>query len=203
MKLKKYLMKMRTLLCLGVINRLEGKFVSKNVIIVSRRNFSSTEISLLTKGLKFVPTANKFNQAKLKRELEEYGRKLTLMGYFKNDERPFFKERFKPKSTFYPRNKDAVIETYLRCLEEMLLDIEVLSKRFNNLTKDERISMYSLKDDKSIMIKGADKGAAVIVWDREDYLKDAGKQLKDKEVYLEVSNDWSALVSAIFKSLEK
>ena len=26
--------------------------------------------------------------------------------------------------------------------------------------------MYSLKDDKSIIIKGTDKGAAVIVWDR-------------------------------------
>ena len=63
--------------------------------------------------------------------------------------------------------------------------------------------MYSLKDDKSIIIKGADKGAAVIVWDREDYLKEASKQLEDKEVYLEVPNDSSALVSTIFKSLKK
>ena len=50
-------------------NRLEGKFVSKNVINLSRRNLSSAEISLLSKGLKFVPTANKIDQAKLKREL--------------------------------------------------------------------------------------------------------------------------------------
>ena len=184
-------------------NRLEGKFVSKNDINLSRRNLSSAEISLLSKGLKFVPTANKIDQAKLKRELEEYGRKLRLMWHFRNDERPFFRERFKPKSTFNPRNKDAVIETYLSCLEERLLDIEIPSKRFNNLTKDERNAMYSLKDDKSIIIKGADKGAAVIVWDREDYIKEATKQLEDKEVYMEVSNHWSALVSTIFKSLEK
>ena len=32
--------------------------------------------------------------------------------------------------------------------------------------------MYSLNDDKSIIIKGADKGAAVIVWDCEDYVKE-------------------------------
>ena len=63
--------------------------------------------------------------------------------------------------------------------------------------------MYNLKDDKSIIMKGADKGAAVIVCDREDYLKEAGKQPEDKEVYLEVPNDSSALVSTIFKSLEK
>ena len=61
--------------------------------------------------------------------------------------------------------------------------------------------MYSLKDDKSIIIKGAEKGAAVIVWDRENYLKEASKQLEDKEVYLEVLNDSSALES-IIKSLE-
>ena len=40
-------------------NRLEGKFVIKNVINLSRRNLSSEEISLLSKGLKFVPNASK------------------------------------------------------------------------------------------------------------------------------------------------
>ena len=79
-------------------NRLEGKFVSKNVKNLSRSNLSSAEISLLSKGLKFVPTANKIDQAKLKRELEEYGRKPTLIWHFRNDERPFWQERFKPKS---------------------------------------------------------------------------------------------------------
>ena len=126
-----------------------------------------------------------------------------MIWHFRNDERPSSEERLKPKSTFNPRNKDAVIETYLSCLEERLLDIEIPSKRFNNLTKDERNVMYSLKDDKSITIKGADKGAAVIVWDHEDYLKETSKQLEDKEVHLEVPNDSSAIVSTIFKSLEK
>ena len=63
--------------------------------------------------------------------------------------------------------------------------------------------MYSLKDAKSIIIKGTDKGAAVIVLDLEDYLKEACKQLKHKEVYLEVPNDSSAFVGTIFKSLKK
>ena len=63
--------------------------------------------------------------------------------------------------------------------------------------------MYSLKDDKSIIIKGDDKVAVVISWDGEDYLIEASKQLKNKEVYVEVLNDSSALVSIIFKSLKK
>ena len=51
----------------------------------------------------------------------------------------FSEERFRSESTFNPRNKDAVIETYLSCLEERLLHIEIPSKIFNNLTKDERM----------------------------------------------------------------
>ena len=68
---------------------LEGKFVSKNVINLSKRNLFRSEILLLSKGLKFVPSANKIDQAKLKKELEEYGRKLCLIWHFRNDERTF------------------------------------------------------------------------------------------------------------------
>ena len=59
--------------------RLDGKFVSKNVINLARRNLSAFEISLPSKGLRFVPRANKIDRAKLKTELEEYERKLRLM----------------------------------------------------------------------------------------------------------------------------
>ena len=87
------------------------------------------EIPLLSKDLKFAATAN---QSKLKREFEEYGRKLRLVWHFRNDERLFSQERFKPISTFNSRRKDTVTETYLCCLEERLLDIEIPSKSFNN-----------------------------------------------------------------------
>ena len=56
-------------------------------------------MSLLSKRLKFVPTTNKIDRAKLKMELEEYGRKLRLLWHFRNDEKPFTYERFRPKST--------------------------------------------------------------------------------------------------------
>ena len=51
--------------------RLEGKFVNKNVINLSRRNLCTSEIYLLYKGLKFGPTINKIDRAKLETELEE------------------------------------------------------------------------------------------------------------------------------------
>ena len=97
------------------------------------------------------------------RDLEEYGRKLCLIWHFRNDKRTFTAYKSRPKSSFNQRNKYAIIETYLSCLEERLLDIEIPSKRYNNLTKDERDALYSLKDDPTIIIKGADKGSIVVV----------------------------------------
>ena len=74
------------------------------------RNLRRAEISLLSKGLKFVPTSDHINKAKIKMELETYGRMLRLKWHFRNDEIEFDQNKFKPKSTFNPRNKDAAIE---------------------------------------------------------------------------------------------
>ena len=83
------------------------------------------------------------------------------------------------------------------------MDIEIPSKRYNNLTKDELDALYSLKDDPSIIIKGADKVSVVVVWGREDYLKEAYKQLSHREVYEEVPNDPNILINTIMKAFEK
>ena len=47
-------------------NRLKGNFVTKNVVSFSKRNFNDPEISLLSKGLNFVPTCNNIDKAKLR-----------------------------------------------------------------------------------------------------------------------------------------
>ena len=40
-----------------------------------------------------------------------------------------------------------------------------------------------MADDKQIVIKKADKGSCVVIWDRDDYLAEAERQLKDENVY--------------------
>ena len=55
-----------------------------NVANLSRRNLTGSEISLLSKGLNFVPTSNTIDKAKLKMELEALGRILRLKWHFRN-----------------------------------------------------------------------------------------------------------------------
>ena len=86
-----------------------------------------------------------------------------------------------PQPTFNPKNKDVIIETYLSSLEERLLDTDIPKDKFNNLSKEERRDLYSLKNDNTKVIKGADKGSGVVVCESEAYLKEAHKQLSGKE----------------------
>ena len=83
------------------------------------------------------------------------------------------------------------------------MSTEIPKDKYNNLTREERGALFDLKNDKTIVIKGADKGSAVVVWDRDDYIQEAEKQLGDKEIYEEVSNDPQPLIDTIHKAVEK
>ena len=75
------------------------------------------KISLLSEGLKFVPTPKHINKTKIKAEIEVYGSKLRLMWHFCNDHREFDVNPFKKKSKFNSKG-DAAIEMYLSYSEE-------------------------------------------------------------------------------------
>ena len=83
------------------------------------------------------------------------------------------------------------------------------SKRLYNLTKegrnlyDLRDDLYSLRDDRSIVIESADRSAVLVVWDRQDYLKEAYRNLDCKEVYEQVPDYASVLANTLVKALEK
>ena len=59
-------------------NRLKGRFFTKNIVNLSKWNLNDVEISLLLKRLNFVSTCNNRYKAKVKIELEAFGRMLCL-----------------------------------------------------------------------------------------------------------------------------
>ena len=124
-------------------NRLQGNFVGKNVVNLSRQNLTVSEVSLLSEGLNFVLTSNTIDKAKLKMKLEALGRILRLRWHFRNEENEFDLDQFKPRSTFNLRSKDAAIEVYMSSLEEKLMKIEI--RRTN-------ITILLLKKDKFYII---------------------------------------------------
>ena len=61
---------------------------------------------------------------------------------------------------------DPVLENYLSLLEKEVMSVSPEGKNFSNLSPSEQLSLKQLKSDRNIVIKEADKGSAVVVWDR-------------------------------------
>ena len=60
--------------------------------------------------------------------------------------------------------------------------------KYSSLSREEWNALRSLADDRSIIIKKADKGSCIVIWGRNVYLMEAEKRLSDKKSYQEVSN---------------
>ena len=70
----------------------------------------------------------------------------------------------------------------------------------SNMTKEEWDALKGLADDRSIVIKKADKGSCVVVWCRDGCIKEAENQLKDSTVYKDVSFKETMLSDLVDKS---
>ena len=147
--------------------------------------------------MKFIITPKEIDFSQIKIDLENFGRRLRLKWHFRESENFSDYPAFKPHSKFNPRNKDAAIELYLSKLEEELMNICVQGNNYSNVTREELAAINNLKADRTIVIKEADKGSGVVVWDREDYIQEAEGQLGDSEVYCKLDSDPSGQLHQI------
>ena len=110
---------------------------------------------------------------------------MRIKWHFRNEISEDFSEvpAFYSKSSWNPPQGHPNLEVYLSQVENELFSIANEPIRYSNLSKEEWIAMRSLADDKSIVIKKADKGSCIVVWDRNNYLREAEKQLEDPNMY--------------------
>ena len=164
------------------------QFCSDTVFNLSNRVLSDSEIKLLEKGLDFAPIQRKINEPELRKDFNEFCRRMRIKWNFRNEPSQNFSETpaFRVKSSWKPPKGHPNLEVFLSKIEEELFKIIETPLNYSNLTKEEWQAVRSLADDRSIVIKKADKGSSIVIWDRVDYLKEANKQLSDKNVYKEV-----------------
>ena len=101
------------------------------------------------------------------------------------------------------------MELFLTQIERELFEIPEKCLGYPNFSKEEWECMRSLANDRSIVMIKADKGSCVVLWDREDYIAETGKQLSDKSVYRDVNfksktlQDIAETSNDIFKNLKR
>ena len=149
----------------------------------------------------FIPTPNTINEEDLRRDFDDFSRKMRCKWYFRDEMSPDFRDIpfFRPKSFWKPPPGHPCVELFLSKLKNELFSFLPGKPQTYNLTKEEWLAMRSLAEDRSVIIKPADKGSCLVVWDREDYLAEGYKQLSDTFTYGEVNKYNEKLLSQLIE----
>ncbi|OCT67848.1 hypothetical protein XELAEV_18039149mg [Xenopus laevis] len=98
-------------------------------------------------------------------------------------------------STYMPAKSNAVVETYIKGVK---YEMSLLENRYKkgeiklpkeNITLEERRALLSLQNNKSLVIKPADKGGAVVVMDKEFYINTIITMLDDTTTYQKLTTN--------------
>ena len=89
---------------------------------------------------------------------------------------------------------------FLSQIDSDLFKATERSLGYSNLSREEWDAIRSLADDRNIVIKRADKGSCVVIWDRNDYVKEAEIQLSNQNVYKSVEFKDKILTELVEKS---
>ena len=153
--------------------RMAGSFVSEYVFNLSKKVLSQREINVLQKGLGFSPNQSFINEADLRRDFNEFGRKMRCKWCFRSKtqsskEIPTFHSKYtwnSPPPPLLPKVIQHTFELFLNKTEPNLLSVLPGKAEQFNLTREEYLTMRNLLDDRNVIIKPADKESAVVIWD--------------------------------------
>ena len=121
------------------VNRLKGYFCSKSVFNLSKKVLTETEVSALEKGLDFAPIQKSLNEPELKKDFEEFSRRIQCKWHFRNELSGNFSETpaFRPKSVWKPPKGHASLEVFLSRLEKELFSDDINESTQSNISAEE------------------------------------------------------------------
>ena len=160
----------------------------KVVCIPDSVQLSPSERSVLSKGLKFVPLTPSFSKHKALLELARFFRGLRWQAVIETWPRfqpadDIFTELFQRESHRMPPENCTDVEFFIAKTRREILKLPSKPLSQSNLSQSEWDALKSLKSRQDIVIKPADKGGAVVVWDRAAYIGEASRQLNDSSFY--------------------
>ena len=181
----------------------------KRVITIPENlQLDTHERSVLEKDLNYIPTRKHCDEYTDRADCEKFYRRLRLKAHFSSNQESSEKdtsqtpdlsddttfEPLKPKTSNWtpPPGRFGSLDYYIsKCRSEVN---KLNFKRHlvtDNLTPGERAAIISLRQRTDIVIKPADKGGAVVVWDRNLYKQEAERQLSDSTFYERLDRDFT------------
>ena len=138
--------------------------------LINLGNFELTtsQISVLNKGLGFVHTPEQIQSDTILHSLSDFERRMLIQYYFATHPSKQKLEPFRAKSRWIPPVSECEnIEKYLQKVENDLIKLRDNTKgNPDNLTHNEIKALSELRANKNIIIKRADKGGRIVLWPR-------------------------------------
>ena len=183
---------------LVVFNKLNDVHYINGIVNLSSYTLTKSETSVLSKGLGFCPTPGAPDIGNIIQDLDAFKRETRLNLFFSESNQDsreqntqsgvlFEHKSFKLKSTFNPVNPFQ-LETMFHSIEQDLHKLKYRQHRKKNLTKEEYKSIKSLRNHPDIIIKPADKSSAIVILDKQYYVK-GERQLHNDYFYEETETD--------------
>ena len=178
------------------------------VVNLSSSHLTPTAIDILSKGVKFCPTPGEPDISKAQNDLSSFHLRLKRFLHFnapaKDDNMtssntrdtqsdpngPFKDQQFKNPSSWVPP-PCIPLEVFIAQNNSDLIQSSIHAPRRQNITKEQREAIQALKDNRDIVIKPADKGGAMVILDRDQYIKEGLRQLSDTDFYVQTDTDLS------------
>ena len=162
---------------------------TNNNLIVNLTNheLESPLKSMLSKGLKFIPTPDKTCLKTIVNSFKQFRRSMYIHYHFRNasNDHP---NPFKTTNTWKPPLPDNPnLLSYICSVAESInhtFNHNFHDQLTSNLTEEETnfLATYDIHKQKYV-IKPADKGGAIVIWSTTDYEKEALSQLNDNKYY--------------------
>ena len=161
--------------------------ISNKILNLSNKfKLKTTNITLLEKGLTFVPTPLiNTRQKDITIALYNLFHKMSTKYYFRN--KPSYINTLHRKTNWMPPTPDNKnLQKYFTKTEQDIFNFVKTTEipdTTPNLNINERNTLTATIKNNKIEIKKADKGGAIVIMDKEDYINKVEKHLKDEKSY--------------------
>ena len=169
------------------------------VINLSDRRLTESELSLLGKGLSFVPTKRQ-TIAQLIAELKEWERLMRLKEYWDGQDKNESggdrdgDSQYKTSRWTPPKGRDQWLDLYIEEVTSGVIQGLRKTGR-SNLSKGEDEALLSLMKDDSIIIRPADKGSSFVILNKEDYIDKLSDEMDKGDGYEPTKGDMTSVIS--------
>lgn len=175
----------------------EYRVTNLGVHNISSYTLTIDELRLLSLGVKFVPTPNIRQDDEFLSDIHDWMRRVRIHHMYadshNNPNSGFNPRTYAPNTQFVPKKASPELEEYMQTVETRLI-FTLLNNRQathgrDNLSKRLRRAIKSLRNNKNIRIRTADKNVGVTVMDAEWEFKQARKHLSDTRNYMPLSTE--------------